>query len=167
MFNRKSNFKTCGSKHTLGDPINYRTLNSSSNSAELKHTLMHKCTNFSASRLFHRFLMSARSGSTRRHNTLSNEITLDRTSFYIDGLMQSMHSVFGGSLNLSQELGHPNPYQTLLQCGNLHCLITLVGNVRYLITLLRYTLPYYSVELYPTLLHCWGIPCLFTLLSYS
>ena len=30
----------CGSKHTLGDPINYRILNSSSNVAELKHILM-------------------------------------------------------------------------------------------------------------------------------
>ena len=161
MFNRKSNFKTCGSKHTLGDPINYRTLNSSSNSAELKHTLMHKCTNFSASRLFHRFLMSARSGSTRRHNTLSNEISLARTSVYLDGLMQSMHSIFGGSLNLSQELGHPNPYQTLLQCGNLHCLITLVGNVG------ECTLSYCFAEVYAALLLCWAIPNIITLLRYT
>ena len=39
MVNRKSNFKTCVA-HTLGGPINYRTLNSSSRYAELKHTLI-------------------------------------------------------------------------------------------------------------------------------
>ena len=31
----------CGSKHTLGGPKNYRTLNSTSKIAEFKHTLMH------------------------------------------------------------------------------------------------------------------------------
>ena len=50
----------CGSRHTLGGPINYPTLYSSSKNAELKPTLMHKCTTFSVSRLFHRFLLSAR-----------------------------------------------------------------------------------------------------------
>ena len=68
------------SKRTLGGPINYRALNSSSKIAELKFTLMHKCTTLSASRFFHRFLMSARSGSTRYHNALSNKIRWDRNS---------------------------------------------------------------------------------------
>ena len=48
--------------------------------AELKHTLTHKCTTFSTSRLFHHFLMSARSGSTRYHNALTNKISWDLTS---------------------------------------------------------------------------------------
>ena len=68
------------SKHTLGGPINYRTMNSSSKIAELKHNLMHKCTTFLASRLFHRFSMSALSGSTPYHNALSNKISSERTS---------------------------------------------------------------------------------------
>ena len=70
----------CDSKHTLGGPINYGTLKSFEEIAELKLTLMHKCLTFSASRLFHRFLMSAQSGSTRYHNQLSKNIISDRTS---------------------------------------------------------------------------------------
>ena len=89
----------CGTEHTLDGPINYRTLNSSSKNAELKYTLMHKCTTFSASRLFHSFLMSARSGSTRYRNAMANKITPDRKSKYIDGLL---HSVFAESFNLYQ-----------------------------------------------------------------
>ena len=38
------------------------------------------CTTFSASRLFRRFSMSARSGSTRYHNALPNKISSDWTS---------------------------------------------------------------------------------------
>ena len=48
--------------------------------AELKHTLLHKCTTFLASRLVHRFLVCARCGSTRYHNALRNKINSDRTS---------------------------------------------------------------------------------------
>ena len=66
-----------------------------------------------------------------------------------------------------QWLRHPNPNHILLQCRSIPCLKTLVGSVRYLITLLKYTLFYYIVELYPILTHCWGIPYLFTLLSNS
>ena len=66
----------------------------------------------------------------------------------------------------SQELGHPNPYHTIFPCGNIPCLNTLVESARYLITLLRYTPPYYSVELYPVLIHCCGILYLNTLLGY-
>ena len=57
----------------------------------------------------------------------------------------------------TQELGHPNTYDTLIHCGNVPCHDTLVWSVHYLHTLLRYTLPYYSVELYPTVIHCWAI----------
>ena len=56
---------------------------------------MHKCTIHSNSSKLHHFLRSARSGSTRYHNALSNEIS----SYYIDG---PMHSVFADNLNLSQ-----------------------------------------------------------------
>ena len=89
----------CGSKHTLAGPINYRSLNSCSKIAKLKHILMRKCTAFSVSRLFHRCLLSALPGSTRYHNSLPNKISSYRTSYYIVGLM---HSVFAESLNLSQ-----------------------------------------------------------------
>ena len=65
------------------------------NFTELNQTLMDKCTTFSASRLFHRFLMSARSGSTRYHKALPNKISSDRTSYYLDGLM---HWVFAQKL---------------------------------------------------------------------
>ena len=56
-----------GSKHNLGGPINYRTLNSSSKIAELKHTLKQLCTLFSASRLFHRFSQCLHSLATTMH----------------------------------------------------------------------------------------------------
>ena len=104
----------CGSEHTLGGPISYRTLNSSSKSAELKHTLIHKCTSFSFCRLFHRFLMSARSGFIRYHNTLSKKISCDCTSLYIDGLMHPMHSVFAESLNLSEVKDSGTQTETIL-----------------------------------------------------
>ena len=71
-----------------------------------------------------------------------------------------------------QELGHLNPLNTLLHCGNLLCLNTPVRSVPCIITSLRYTLPYYSVELYPKLIHCstskhcWGISNANTMLRY-
>ena len=128
----------CGSKQTLGGPINYRTLNSYSIIAELKHTLMHKCTSFSASMRFHRFLMFARFAFTGYHKTVSNKISSDRISYYVDGLMQSIHSVLCRKPKLfsSQGLGYPIPYHTLIQCGKLPCLNTLMGSVRYLTILL-------------------------------
>ena len=64
-------------KAYLRCPINYRILNSSSKTAELKQTLMQKCTAFSVSGLFQRFLLFARSGSTRYYITLSNKISSD------------------------------------------------------------------------------------------
>ena len=64
-------------------------------------------------------------------------------------------------------LGHPNPYHALFDCGNTPCLNTLVESVRYLITWLRYTLPHYSVELYPAFLLCCGILHFITLLVYT
>ena len=67
----------------------------------------------------------------------------------------------------SQGLEQPHPYHTILHFGKIHCLNTFVGSVRYLNTLLRYTLPYYYVELYPALIHCCGILYLNTLLEYT
>ena len=147
----KINFQdTFGSEHTFGGPINDRALNSSSKIVELKHNLMQMCTTFSASRLFHYFLMSARSGSTPYRNALSSNISSYGTSYYIDGLMQSMHSVFAESLNLSQ-----------VKDSNSQI----------------YTIHYYIAGIYPVLIHwwgvyaililCWGIRCLNTLLSYT
>ena len=64
-------------------------------------------------------------------------------------------------------LGHSNPYRTLWHCWKIPCLNTLVGSVRNLIILLRYTLSYYSVEQQPALKHCVGILYPNTLLSYT
>ena len=70
-------------------PINSRNQKSPSITAELKHTLVHKCTTFSASRLLHRFLVSARTGFTRYQKTLTKIVGSDCTAQYIDGLMKS------------------------------------------------------------------------------
>ena len=82
---------------------------------------------------------------------------------------QSYAPAFCPKLKLisSWALEHPNPYHTFLHCGKIPCLDTFVGSVRYLITLLKYTLPYYSVELYSAFIHCCGILCLNTLLEYT
>ena len=45
--------------------------------------------------------------------------------------------------------------------------IPTLGSVRYLITLLKYTRPCYSIELYSALIHCCGILSLNTLLEYT
>ena len=63
-----------------------------------------------------------------------------------------------------QWLGHPNPNHVLLHHRKITSLRTLVGSVRYLITLLEYSLFYYIVKLYPTFLHCWPMPNRNTLL---
>ena len=56
---------------------------------------------------------------------------------------------FGTKLQLISSSGieHLNPYHTFLHCGNIPHFNTFVESVRYLFTLLRYTLPYHSVEL--------------------
>ena len=117
----------CGSKHNLVGPIQYRTLNSSSKFAELKHILMHKCTTFSASRRVHRFLMSARVGSTRYHIALPSKFSSDRTSYYIDCIM---HSVIAGGLKLTQSKDSDTQFHTI---------------------------PYYIAQKNPVLIHWWGV----------
>ena len=117
----------CGSKHDLGGPIHYQTLNSSSKFEQLSHTLMHKCTRFSASRRAHRFLMYARAGSTRYHNSLPHKIISYRTSYYIDGIK---HPILAGSFNLSQSKESNTQIHTI---------------------------PYYIAEQYLVLIHSWGV----------
>ena len=136
----------CGSKSTLTGPKHYRTLNSSSKFAELKHILMHKWTT-SVLRLVHRFFLSARSGSTRYHNALPNKISSDHTSYYIDGFL---HLVFAESLSLSQSKDSDAQIHTLPYCfaEKKPCPNTLVGSDA-------------------SLLPCWGIHCLITLLRHT
>ena len=80
-----------------------------------------------------------------------------------------MHSVFAENFNLSQVKDSGTQIHTLPYyiAENIDCLNTFVGSVRYRFTLLRYTLPYYSVELYPALIHCCGILYPNTLLDYT
>ena len=80
-----------------------------------------------------------------------------------------MHSVFAENFNLPQVKDSSTQIHTLHSyiAENIACLNTFVGSVRYLFTLLRNTLPYYSVVLYPALLHCCGILYPNTLLDYN
>ena len=55
-------------------------------------------------------------------------------------------------------LGFPNPNSLLLHYRSIPCLNILVGSVGYLITLLKYSLFHYIVEVYPKILHCWALP---------
>ena len=80
-----------------------------------------------------------------------------------------MHSVFAQNFNLFQVKDSDTQIHTLHYyiAENMACLNTFVGSVRYLFTLLRYTLPYYSVELHPALIHCCGILYPNTLMDYT
>ena len=108
---------------------------------------MHTSTIFSTSSVFHRFLISARTGSTWYHNKLSKKSGSDCTSWNIDSLM---HSVFADSLTLSRDHG---------SCTQIH------------------TISFYLAEVYPGWIHwwgvyailliCWGISCLITLFNYT
>ena len=72
------------------------------------------------------------------------------------------------SSNSIQWLGHPIANHILLHCRRtIPCLNTLVGSVRYLFTLLKYSQIFsrlsfaqqvYIAELDPILTYCWGIP---------
>ena len=161
-----------GSKHTLGGSMKYWTLNSFSKTAEIKNTLMHKCTIYSTSGLFRHFLIPPRSGSTRYHNALSNEISSDRTSLYVDG---PMHSVFAKNLNLSQFKGSRTQiqiiryyieeiYSILIHWWGVYAILLLCWGKRCFLTLLSYTQHQYVAEVYSTSIHCWAVPNLNTLL---
>ena len=93
--------------------------------------------------------------STRYHNTLWVKIGLDRPSKTLtDAYIRFCRKP---NLNSIQWLGHPIAIHLFVHYQNTPCLITLVGSLRYPITLLKYRLFYWIVELYPTLLHCWAI----------
>ena len=95
-------------------------------------------------------------GSTRFHKTLWNKIGSNRTSYYIVGLI---HSVFAGSPTVSQFYDSETQIKTMYYyITEVYRLNTMVSIVRYLITLLKYILFFYIVELYPMK---------FTLLSYT
>ena len=64
-------------------------------------------------------------------------------------------------------LGHPNAKHILFHYWSIASLNTLVGSIRYFIILLKYSLFYYIVELYPVILHCWAIPNSKSLLRYN
>ena len=84
-------------------------------------------------------------GSTRFHNILWNKIGSDRTSYYIDGLI---HSVFAISPTVSHFCDSEAQIQTLYYyITEVYRLNTLVDSLRYLISLLKYTLFYYIVEI--------------------
>ena len=80
-----------------------------------------------------------------------------------------MLSIFAEHFKLSHAKDSGTQIHTLHYyiAENIACLNTFVGSVRYLYTLLRYTLPYYSVELYPALIHCCGILYPNTLMDYT
>ena len=108
--------------------------------------------------------MPARSGFTHSHNALANKISSDRTSQYTD---DPMHSVFAENSSLSHVKDSNTQIHTIHSyIAEIYLvLIHSLWSVRYLITLLRYTPPYYTVELYPALIHCSGILYLNTLLE--
>ena len=80
-----------------------------------------------------------------------------------------MRSVFAENFNLSQVKDSGTQIHTLQYyiAENIAGLNTFVRSVRYLLTLLRYTLPYCSVEIYPALIYCCGILYPNTLLEYT
>ena len=107
--------------------INYRTLNSSSKIAELINGLILKYTTFSASSLFHRFLLSARSGSK---------------CYYINCRTQSARIAHHNTITVLYTLCTPflPKAQTYLNSGTqIH------------------TMHYYIAGIYPVLMHWWGV----------
>ena len=90
-----------------------------------------------------------------------------------------IHSLFAEKRkrNSIQWLRQPNPNHKLWHYRSIPCPNTLVGSVRCLITLLKYSLSYYIVEsytqhlytaeLYPVLTCCWGRSSLSIMLSNS
>ena len=143
----------------LSCSMNYRTLNSSSNNFEMNYILMHKCTTFSTSRVFLRFLSSVGTGSTCYHNTLSNKIRSDRTSKHLDRLMHSMQSVFAKSLNLTKVK------ESGTQIHTIHSHIAEIYAV--LIHWWKRTLSHYLAEVNAALLLCWAIPNNNSVSSYT
>ena len=105
-------------------------------------------------------------GSTRFHNTLWKIKNLFR-SHLIHWRTHTLGFCRKPNPISIQWLGHLNPNSIILHYRSILCLNTLVGSVRYLITLLKYRMFHYIVELYSTFLHCWAKPNLDTLLRYT
>ena len=89
--------------------------------------------------------MAKKLSSTRFQNTLWNKIDLDRTSKYIDGLIDT---VFVGRPTWFQFYNSDAQIQNILNyITEVYRLNRFAGSLHYLITLLKYTLFYYIVEL--------------------
>ena len=63
--------------------------------------------------------------------------------------------------------GHQNPNQILLHYRSILCFNTLVGSVRYLVTLLKTSLFFYIDEQFPISVHCWVVPNPNTMFRYT
>ena len=159
----------CASKHTLSVPHSSRTHNSPWKFAEIKNTLMHMTTYFSASRpksYLTFFWMHRRATYKHFQKTFPQNVGSDCTFVYIDGLMQSV--LYRKSKhNASQWLRSLQPYHTSKLCHIVFCLKILVVSVGYPTILLKFTLPCYKVKLCPIKTHCWHISCLITLPSLT
>ena len=84
-------------------------------------------------------------GSKRFDITMWKNVGSDRTSWYIDG---PIHSVFAESSTLSHFYDSDAQIQTVFYyITEVYRLFTLLGSLRYLITLLNYNLFHYIVEL--------------------
>ena len=64
-------------------------------------------------------------------------------------------------------LRHPNLNHMIIQYRSKPCLNTLVGSLRHLKNLLKFSPFYHIVELYQIFLHCWAIPSPNTFLRYT
>ena len=83
-------------------------------------------------------------------------------------LTESYTQFFAKSPTVPQFYDSDTQIQTIyFYINGVNRLDTLVGSVRNLISLLKYTLSYYIVELYPTVSQYWAIPHPKALLKYS
>ena len=105
-------------------------------------------------------------GSTRFHNAL-RKINLFGSHLLIHWRTHKLGFCRNPNPISIRRLGQPNPNYFLLHYRSIPCLNTLVGSVRYLLSLLKYSLFHYIIELQPTFLHCWAIPNPNTLLRYT
>ena len=167
MLDKNSKFRTILGQTYLRCPINFWTNSSTSEFAERLHTLMCKCTTFPAQTLFSHFHCLQR-------QDLQAIMIHCRTKTALIAHLETLTNLcirFFGKPNpiWSQDLDTQNYAinYTLLHCRNIRCLNTLVGSVRYLVTLVGYTLPHYIVEQFPALLFCRAIPNSNTLLRYT
>ena len=113
-----------------------------------------------------RWVKNEATGSTRFHLTLWKK-NLSGSHLLVHWRTHTLGFCRKPNLISIRWLGHPNPNSLLLHYRCITSLNTLVGSVRYLITLLKYGLFHYIIELYRTFLHCWATPNPNTLLRYT